>query len=179
MRFNEKEIASVATRPGDKEGRLFYKGPGFREVFKERWFKLKGNLLFYFRLNEHGAVFENEPIGVIVVEQCRIQPELYAELPNAFSITFANELERRHYFGSHSPRQTEDWINALKVCSYEHQRSMLKQLQTTLLERTGSDPLASFSANLNEKSIEETDSDSYFNRVHYFSKSNTEYANLL
>lgn len=31
MRFNEKEIAAFATEPGDKEGRLFYKSPGFRE----------------------------------------------------------------------------------------------------------------------------------------------------
>lgn len=31
MRFNEKEIATVASEPGDKEGRLFYRGPGFRE----------------------------------------------------------------------------------------------------------------------------------------------------
>lgn len=33
MRFNEKEIALIASEPGHKEGRLFYRGPGggFRE----------------------------------------------------------------------------------------------------------------------------------------------------
>ncbi|EEC13127.1 hypothetical protein IscW_ISCW020662 [Ixodes scapularis] len=60
MRFNEKEMAGVATKQADKEGRLNHRNLSFREVFKERWFKLKGNLLFYFRLNEYGGVYEAE-----------------------------------------------------------------------------------------------------------------------
>ncbi|XP_054723799.1 pleckstrin homology domain-containing family J member 1-like [Uloborus diversus] len=169
MRFNEKEIVCFSAEPGDKEGRLFYKSPGFREVYKERWFKLKGNLLFYFRLNEHGAVFESEPVGVIVVEQCRIQPELYTEISNAFSITFVKDFEKRHYFGCQTTKQCEEWMNCLKVCSYEYQRTRLKELQTLLCQRTGIDPLAAFSK-INEKEVEETDADSYFNHVHLFSK---------
>lgn len=39
MRFNEKEIVSVASEPGDKEGRIFYKGPGFRESNFNAFFK--------------------------------------------------------------------------------------------------------------------------------------------
>ncbi|GBN02899.1 Pleckstrin y domain-containing family J member 1 [Araneus ventricosus] len=180
MRCNEKEIACVAMQPGDKEGRMYYKGPGFREVFKERWFKLKGNLLFYFRLNEHGAVFENEPVGLLVIEQCRVQNELYTELPNAFSITFANDFERRHYFACQTQKQTEDWINCLKLCSYEHQRTLLKDLQEKLLKRTGRDPLSTFSAKkISEPIVEENDSDTYFNRVHPFSKSNGEFTSLI
>ncbi|KAH9366041.1 hypothetical protein HPB48_000137 [Haemaphysalis longicornis] len=61
MRFNEKEMAAVAAGVADKEGRLNHRNLSFTEVFKERWFKLKGNLLFYFRLNKHGGVnFEEE-----------------------------------------------------------------------------------------------------------------------
>uniref|UniRef100_A0A2L2YFA4 Pleckstrin homology domain-containing family J member 1 n=1 Tax=Parasteatoda tepidariorum TaxID=114398 RepID=A0A2L2YFA4_PARTP len=137
MRFNEKEIAFIAAQPGDKEGRLHYRSPGFREVYKERWFKLKGNLLFYFRLNEYGGVYEKEPVGVLVLEQCRIQSELYAEFTNAFSITFINEHEKRHFFGCQSQKQVEEWIGCLKSCSYEHQRSKLKELQEELKKRTG------------------------------------------
>ncbi|GFW65014.1 pleckstrin homology domain-containing family J member 1 [Trichonephila clavipes] len=180
MRFNEKEIACIAMQPGDKEGRMFYRSPGgFREAYKERWFKLKGNLLFYFRLNEHGAVYENEPVGILVIEQCRIQTELYTELPNAFSITYANDLERRHYFGCQTQKQSEDWISCLKACSYEHQRIMLKELQEKLLKRTGRDPLSAFSSNKNTTIVEENDSDCYFNRVHPFSKSNGDFTSLI
>ncbi|GIY79169.1 pleckstrin y domain-containing family J member 1 [Caerostris extrusa] len=87
-----------------------------------------------------------QPIGLLVVEQCRIQMELYTELPNAFSITFANDFEKRHYFGCQTQKQAEDWISCLKSCSYEHQRTMLKELQEQLLKRTGRDPLSAFSA---------------------------------
>lgn len=85
MRVNEKELLSAATQIADKEGRMNYKAPGFREgflkfhpsplelininiyfctVYKERWFKIKGNLLFYFKLNEYGGICDKE------VRQC-------------------------------------------------------------------------------------------------------------
>lgn len=86
MRFNEKEMTGVAAEKPDKEGRLNHRNLSFREVFKERWFKLKGNLLFYFRLNEYGGVYETEPVGVFVMECCKIQHEPSAEHAFAFSI---------------------------------------------------------------------------------------------
>lgn len=166
MRFNEKEIVPVASQTADKEGRLCYKSPGFRETYKERWFKLKGNLLFYFRLNEYGAVYEKEPAGVLVIEQCRIQEEKYCELPFTFSITFAGDMERRHYFGCQTQRHCDEWIAILKESSYEYQREKLKDLQTKILIKTGKDPLATFSTRKGESTIEETDSDVYFTRIH-------------
>ncbi|KAH8035648.1 hypothetical protein HPB51_007892 [Rhipicephalus microplus] len=86
MRFNEKEMATLAAGAADKEGRLNHRNLSFREVFKERWFKLKGNLLFYFRLNEHGGVFEKEPVGLFVIECCKVQHEPNVDYSFAFSI---------------------------------------------------------------------------------------------
>ena len=54
--------------------------------FKERWFKLRGNLLFYYRVNEFGGVYHKEPVGCLVIELCRIQREDQSGLGFAFSI---------------------------------------------------------------------------------------------
>lgn len=144
MRYNEKELMVIANGNADKEGRLHHRCPGFRETYKERWFKLRGNLLFYFRLNEYGAVYEKEPVGVLVVENCRVQHEPYSDLPFAFSITFADELDKRHYFSCITQRHCDNWINLIREASYEYQREKLHRIQSKILELTGTDPLASF-----------------------------------
>ena len=35
-------------------------GPTFVSGYKERWFKLKGNLLFFFRTNDHGSMSDSD-----------------------------------------------------------------------------------------------------------------------
>ncbi|CAG0920581.1 unnamed protein product, partial [Notodromas monacha] len=66
LRVNEKELANVcrSKTPGEIEGRLLFGPPedySEKKVqgFKERWFKLSGNLMFSFKLNEHGGVNKN------------------------------------------------------------------------------------------------------------------------
>lgn len=77
MKYNEKELAALACEGGsDKEGLLYkkggQKGQGQKCVFQSfstgieafdlslgyqpRWFRLKGNLLFYFKANEKGMM---------------------------------------------------------------------------------------------------------------------------
>ena len=41
-------------------------------VSVERWCRLRGNLLFYFKSRDHWS----EPAGVIVIEDCEVQPEV-------------------------------------------------------------------------------------------------------
>ena len=113
MRFNEKEMSQYSSGPAIKEGRIQHKNPysgkgGFREGmaycqklttidfrliltkqiigYKERWFKLRGNLLFYYRVNQYGGVQTKEPIGVLIIEMCTVQREDESDLPFAFSI---------------------------------------------------------------------------------------------
>jgi hypothetical protein len=53
LRFNEKELSHHATSMSpDKEGLLEKKGAVRGQGYKQRWFRLKGNLLFYFRVDE-------------------------------------------------------------------------------------------------------------------------------
>ncbi|KAG0428857.1 hypothetical protein HPB47_024190, partial [Ixodes persulcatus] len=144
MRFNEKEMAGVATKQADKEGRLNHRNLSFREVFKERWFKLKGNLLFYFRLNEYGGVYEAEPVGVLVIECCKIQHEPSVDCSFAFSIAFSDDADRKHLFSCTTQKHCDEWVSCLQQASYEYQRGRLLYMQQKILEMTGRDPLADF-----------------------------------
>lgn len=137
-------MTGVAAEKPDKEGRLNHRNLSFREVFKERWFKLKGNLLFYFRLNEYGGVYETEPVGVFVMECCKIQHEPSAEHAFAFSIAFSDDAERKHLFTCTTQKHCDEWVSCLQQASYEYQRGRLIYMQQKILELTGRDPLADF-----------------------------------
>lgn len=126
MRFNEKELISLAELAADKEGHLTVKVTGFREFPKERWFKLRGNLLYYYRINEHGAVYEKEPAGLYVLENCRIQAEPYFDTSYSFSL---DDGDKKHYFSASSHARCESWIECLKNASYEQKRMRLSALE--------------------------------------------------
>ncbi len=65
MHINGKELVSTSFKPATIEGRINYKAvqQGKSVVksgsFKEFWFKLTGNLLFYFGLNSYGGIKGN------------------------------------------------------------------------------------------------------------------------
>jgi hypothetical protein len=62
LKVNERELISTSSKPAVTEGRLNYRviqrGKS-KPNFKEFWFKLLGNLLFYFNLNSHGGIKGN------------------------------------------------------------------------------------------------------------------------
>ena len=62
MFINTKELISTSFKPSTIEGRINYKivhrGKS-KTNFKEYWFKLTGNLLFYFSLNSYGGIKGN------------------------------------------------------------------------------------------------------------------------
>lgn len=78
MRFNERELVNLAERRADMEGRVWHRTPGsLSHTLKPRWLKLVHNLLFYYRLNEHGGVSaRSEPAGLFVLENCDVRSEL-------------------------------------------------------------------------------------------------------
>ncbi|XP_067002267.2 pleckstrin homology domain-containing family J member 1 [Anabrus simplex] len=145
MRFNDKELAEIGIGPVDLEGRLNHRRPtsgNFSQSgFKERWFKLKANLLFYFRINEVGKIDYKQPAGVFVLENSNIQYEMGTGIPFAFSVTFRDEPDRKHMFSGRSESHIQQWVVAMKQATYEYWRSQLILLQTKLNSMTGKDPL--------------------------------------
>ena len=82
MRWNEPHVLSLlCSRAPDWEGRLCHRPPApgsmlaLQPVFKERYFKLLGNLLFCLRLGQDGRPDTADPVAVLVLEQCSVIPE--------------------------------------------------------------------------------------------------------
>lgn len=146
MRFNDKELAEVSFGPADLEGRLNHKR-AHKSVFKEKWFKLRYNLLFYFNINDLGHIDRRQPAGVIILENCNINIDTSSEGAFAFSISFRDEHDKRHVLSGRSESQVEQWVTVLKQASYEHWRSRLITLQERLCKKTGKDPLLMYPRN--------------------------------
>ena len=146
MKFNEKELAEASNGPADIEGRLNHKR-AHKSGFKEKWFKLRCNLLFYFNINELGHIDRKQPAGVIVLENYSINIDTTSEGMFAFSIAFRDEHEKRHVLSGRSESQVEQWVSALKQASYEYWRSRLIMLQEKLCKKTGKDPLLMYPRN--------------------------------
>ncbi|XP_003395285.1 pleckstrin homology domain-containing family J member 1-like [Bombus vosnesenskii] len=146
MKFNEKELAEASNGPADIEGRLNHKR-AHKSGFKEKWFKLRCNLLFYFNINELGQIDTRQPAGVIILENYSINLDAASEGVFAFSIAFRDEYEKRHVLSGRSESQVEQWVNALKQASYEYWRFRLIVLQEELCRKTGKDPLLMYPRN--------------------------------
>ena len=141
MRFHFNDGAMkvlAAKRIPEREGRLFYRNS--QGKYKERWFKLQGNLLFYFRTNEFGSIATDpDPVGVFVLARYYIQTELFADLPFVFSLSCNGE--EKHYFSGHSMEQCNEWISALHSASYDVLRMSFEGLRRQIKSITGKDPI--------------------------------------
>ena len=89
MRWNEPEVAQLAKLQADWEGILIYKPPPEKNSLKffasnsqnerrERWFRLKHNCLFYFRLQDgrRRPALGSEPMGVLILGNWTIYPQI-------------------------------------------------------------------------------------------------------
>jgi len=143
MHLNDRDLAFLASGPADRDGRMYHKhlSPGsvanHREGYKERWFKLKGNLLFYYKVNEYGGVCAKEPSGVFILEDCIVKTEDEATLPFAFSITFLSEPERKHIFSSSNQKVCDEWVQLLEQCGYERLRKKVIDMTKQMKDQTG------------------------------------------
>ena len=128
MKWNENEMTSfLSSKPPDWEGRLCYKPPrssgtfSLEPVFKERYFKLMGNLLYCLRLGPESRGDTSDPVMVLVLENFTVASRQAVESPdlNTFSITFkADESgvspgEKKHVFVADSPRTVTQWIEVV------------------------------------------------------------------
>ncbi|XP_006615511.1 inositol polyphosphate-4-phosphatase type I A isoform X2 [Apis dorsata] len=132
MRFNKQELLTLATQPSqkfEKEGILYVRErqEGFfrrTEISLERWCRLRGNLLFYFKSRDQWS----EPLGVIILEQCFVRVEQPSnQIPYGFSIVFDGGLFQA--LGANSAEERDSWLQALQLASYECMRSQLLALQ--------------------------------------------------
>lgn len=152
MRFNDKELANLSLGEADLEGRLNYKKSSSNVSqnsggFKERWFKLKSNLLFYFRVNEAGQADLKQPAGVFVLENSHVQTELSTGIPFAFSITFSDDSEKKHFFTTRTEDAVHQWVSCIRKATYEYLRSQMITLQKKINLMTGIDPLLMYPHN--------------------------------
>ena len=92
-----------------------------------RWFRLRANCLFYFRLSATNGrpAFGSEPIGVLFLERFHIQKECFENNLNSFSIIFSDEPGKKHVFVAESERHARQWETALKKASYQKLREQL------------------------------------------------------
>ncbi|KAF8784630.1 Inositol polyphosphate-4-phosphatase type I A like protein [Argiope bruennichi] len=137
MRFNSKELIAVATQPSykfDKEGILFVKEKHdslFRrnDVFLQRWCRLRGNLLFYYKTKDQYS----EPSGVFVLEDYHVRLDESSEVPYCFSLIFKHD-ETGQQLGAHTESERDSWIQALHMANFEYMQSQLSSLQAKLIE---------------------------------------------
>ncbi|XP_066594431.1 pleckstrin homology domain-containing family J member 1-like [Prorops nasuta] len=147
MKFNDKELAVASNGPADFEGRLNHKR-AHKSGFKEKWFKLKSNLLFYFNISDLGQIDRRQPDGVIILENFNIVIDTTSEGAFAFSIAFRDdEYAKRHVLSGRSEAQVEQWMDALKQASYGYWRHRSIVLQESLCKKTGKDPLLMYPRN--------------------------------
>ncbi|EEC17505.1 hypothetical protein IscW_ISCW022665 [Ixodes scapularis] len=136
MRFNAKEICAVASQPSykfEKEGILFIKERQdglFRrsDVYTERWCRLRGNLLFYYKSKDQCS----DPFGVIVLEQYTVKDGPITGALYCFSLAFVGEDLQ---LAAACAGEREAWLGALRGASYECVRLQLLLLRSRLRSR--------------------------------------------
>ncbi|XP_051985468.1 pleckstrin homology domain-containing family J member 1-like [Xyrauchen texanus] len=134
MRFNEKELVFLSRQPSERAAELGMRGPNKGDVVKKRLVKLIVNFLFYFRTDE------DEPIGALLLEQCRVEREDH----HVFSIVFLDEAARKYLFECDSEQQCVEWIDAIIKASYEFMRKNIIFYRTEIHRLTGKDPLEQY-----------------------------------
>ncbi|CAH1103298.1 unnamed protein product [Psylliodes chrysocephalus] len=152
MKYNDRELVKFGENKADLEGILHHMKPigndwsdwYQRPSFKERYFKLISNILFYYRLGEE------EPIGILIIENAQVSYERpHKGIPFAFSLTFkvnerCGDEEAKHIFSCRCDTDVSKWVAALKIASYEYWRSQYVILKTKISMRTGKDPILEY-----------------------------------
>ncbi|KAK3774656.1 hypothetical protein RRG08_035084 [Elysia crispata] len=143
MRFNSKELTVMLqqTAKFDKEGYLLMKDKqdGFfkkSEAYINRYVRLKGNLLFYFKHKDG----KSEPLGVIILERCVVDLALDDEIENGFLLVIEGE-DQSIRFAASSESVRDSWIQALHVSSHECLKMQLQSLREQVHTKTGVDPM--------------------------------------
>ncbi|CAH0392332.1 unnamed protein product [Bemisia tabaci] len=109
---------------------------GSNKVSFERWCRLRGNLLFYFKTRDQWS----EPVGVIVLEHCTIKVNQAPPIDGPFGFHIVFEGGQSHYLAAYSEQERALWLEAIQLAGYETTRSHLIALQQQLELKKGHDP---------------------------------------
>lgn len=116
----------------DREGILLKKGAR-NSSYQRRWFILRGNLLFYL---EHRA--DRTPLGLILLENCQVEPRMGATEPYAFTIVTpaggGAEGGRAYKLAAESPQELGAWLGALARVSWRRLAALLLPLEAQYRE---------------------------------------------
>ena len=131
MKLNERLLAKFATDYGasDREGFLHKKGE-VNKGFQKRFFVLRGNLLFYFEKKQ-----DREPVGVIILENCRI--ELCANETSsyfAFQIVFEGVGTRTYVLAAETEDERKLWMTKLTHAEHICIQTVVKDLEKRLAD---------------------------------------------
>lgn len=109
MRFNDRELISFAANfeGRDCEGYLQKRGET-NTAFRQRWFVLKANLLFYYKSPTDAA-----PIGFVFLEGSRVQVAPASDVAWAFTIQFLSGS--REYYLIAKDRYARAFAASLRV----------------------------------------------------------------
>ncbi|CAG9770961.1 unnamed protein product [Ceutorhynchus assimilis] len=114
---------------------------GITKVNLERWCRLRGNLLFYFKSKDPWS----EPLGVVVLEQCQVRidppmasPPLANDGHYPFYLVFDGGLCQA--LASTSEYERSGWMEAIRNASYEGIRAELNALRQCIERRRNLKP---------------------------------------
>lgn len=94
----------------------------------ERWCRLRGNLLFYFKSRDHWS----EPAGVIVLENCQVTLDNTESPPFAFNLVFDGGQQ---HCAALCEGERDAWIAAIHQASFSYMRSLVEALQAQVWEK--------------------------------------------
>lgn len=99
----------------------------------ERWCRLRGNLLFYFKTSDQFS----EPQGLIVLERCepRVHQAQREHDGYVFFIEFQDGLKQR--LAAATDAERTDWMQAIRLAGYDTLRRQLQRLREQIERRRG------------------------------------------
>uniref|UniRef100_A0A182W428 phosphatidylinositol-3,4-bisphosphate 4-phosphatase n=1 Tax=Anopheles minimus TaxID=112268 RepID=A0A182W428_9DIPT len=157
MRFNKQELITLATQPSNKfekegplhvtekqegffrktEGKYYARwelGSDGYTLSLERWCRLRGNLLFYFKSSDPFS----EPQGCIVLEKYKcITPSSEQQEYDGyvFYLEFNDGLRQR--FAANTQQERYEWMQAIGLAEYDIKRAQLKYLREQIDRHRG------------------------------------------
>lgn len=157
MRFNEKELSVIALQPCAFEGKLSFKTHHLEkhqeDTPKDRYFRLVGNCLFYFRCAASGI--EKVPLGAIFLEHCEALQYTDNTFPFSFLLKFKLDRDKQYIFGCSSIQSVDKWVKTINSAGYDQLRNRYDFLKGHMESKTGVRPkLGLISETNNQESSE-------------------------
>ena len=116
-----------------------------RKTICSYYMKLKGNLLFYFKVSEKGELMESQLEGCQVLEACvpRLDEGINDEFKYRITLIYPKIMEDKFIFTFYIREREEAmaWEQAINRGRYEYLRKRFSELRNQLQEVTGNDPV--------------------------------------